>query len=207
MNPPGWLLAAAEDVFNRMLALDAHATRRARSFAGRGVGLEILGLDMRVLMRFEPTRVRFAQADVHETAEAWIRGGPFSLLRTGLTEDRTALRDGDVVIEGDLELGHAVQRMLRGLDVDWEEQLSRVAGDPIAFQLASAWRRLRTRARRNVNQTARDATDYLRDEWRALPFTHEAERWYDDVDRLRGDTDRLAQRLKMLESREKGRAG
>ncbi|MEK6750445.1 MAG: SCP2 sterol-binding domain-containing protein [Pseudomonadota bacterium] len=202
MIVPPWLMSLGEGIFNRVIALDQQALARARAIHGKTVGVDVRGMDLQVIMAFCADGVRLKSAD-SMPADAWIRGAPLALLRAGAA-NRAVFNTGDVVIEGDLELGHAVQRWLHGLDIDWEEQLSRFTGDPIAHHIGASWRRWRSKARDNASTNVRDGVEYLRDEWQLLPFTHEAERFFDSVDSVRGDADRLAQRITELEARKQG---
>jgi len=104
-----------------------------------------------------------------------------------------------VTIEGDVETGQAFKAILDEMDIDWEEQLSRLTGDVMAHQLGNTARRAAGVLRDGRRTLERDIGEYLQEELRVLPTRIEAENFSADVSRLRMDTDRLAARIKRLQ--------
>lgn len=200
MNPtliPETLAAGLEHAINTVVALDPETQRRLAALSGRIVALELGALvptlflvptehGLQVLTRFD------GEPDTR------ISGTPLGLLRMG-AGSREGLFGGDVRIEGDVELGQRFQRILDGLDVDWEEQLSRLTGDVVAHQVGNVVRGATDWMRSAGNTLARDAGEYLQEETELLPGRGEVGYFLDEVDRIRADVDRLAARIKRLE--------
>ena len=91
--------------------------------------------------------------------------------------------------------------MSSGLDIDWEEQLSKLTGDIIAHQLGNAARHGRRAFRFGLDTLEKDSGEYLQEELRLLPTRIETENFSDEVSRISMDVDRLAARLKRLQNR------
>jgi ubiquinone biosynthesis protein UbiJ len=95
-------------------------------------------------------------------------------------------------------LGQKMQRILAGLDLDWEEPLARAFGDPLGHELARAARAAFAWQRAALNTAGLNTAEYLKEELRLLPARYEVEAFLDGVDSLRADLDRLEARIRRL---------
>jgi ubiquinone biosynthesis protein UbiJ len=86
------------------------------------------------------------------------------------------------------------------MDIDREEQLSRLTGDVIAHQLGNTARRTASALRHGRRTLEQDLGEYLQEELRLLPTRIETENFSTDVSRLVMDTDRLAARIRRLQA-------
>jgi ubiquinone biosynthesis protein UbiJ len=130
-----------------------------------------------------------------------LRGSPVGLARIGVVHRKEdSLFSGQVEVEGDAGLAQELGDFLSGIDVDWEEQLSRLTGDPVAHEVGNGARAARRWASRSLDALADDLKEYLQEEGRMLPTRYETERFLDEVDTLRDDVERLAARLQRLRS-------
>jgi ubiquinone biosynthesis protein UbiJ len=108
------------------------------------------------------------------------------------------LFSGEVQIEGDTHLAQAFGDLVRGLEVDWEEQLSLLVGDGLAHRVGSGARAAGRWGRRTAATLAEDVKEYLQEEARLLPGRYEIQGFLDDVDHLRDGVERLAARIERL---------
>ena len=165
----------------------------ARSSAAR----RVRGLAAPFYVAFTTDGLRFAPS-FPTGAHARICGAPLDMLRSAVTQDRTSVFSGDVVIEGDAELVQRVQSLLGDLDIDWEEQLSRFMGDIASHQIASMVRTAQSRLLGAGRSLSMDAAEFITEERRILPTRFEVDRFLCRVDDLRADADRTAQRVERL---------
>lgn len=107
---------------------------------------------------------------------------------------------GLIEIQGDLRTAQQMQEMLARLNVDWEEMLSRAVGDIAAHKLANTARELWSWLRSSQASLEMDVSEYMRYETGMLPDRYEVERYAREVDTLRAHADRLAERMKRLNS-------
>jgi ubiquinone biosynthesis accessory factor UbiJ len=105
-----------------------------------------------------------------------------------------------VEISGDTHLGHQFGEFMAGLDIDWEEQLSRLTGDVIAHEIGNAARGLLDWGSRQTRTFEQNLQEYLQEELRMTPSRLEIEPFLADVDRLRDDVERLDARISRLQS-------
>lgn len=118
----------------------------------------------------------------------------------GVDQDKL-IKNGGIEIKGDTHIASVFQNILREIEIDWEELVSKYTGDTVAYQLgrgAKAVKSFRHRMRDNLHQ---DLRDYLQDNIQASATKDEVEQFIHDVDTVRAQTDRLEARLKRLQNR------
>jgi len=199
------LMPGVERALNAYVSQDESAHARVAALAGRVIALHLRGIPVRVhLCPQDDGRIQVVDA-AGRTADACIEASPLSLLRLSLADDSSKLFfEGDVVITGDAALGQAFRDLLLAVDIDWEEELSRVTGDVIAHQVGNAARGGQRWSRNARHTLERDAAEYLQEESRLLVTREESGAFLDAVDRLREDVDRLAARVQRLAARRQG---
>jgi ubiquinone biosynthesis protein UbiJ len=191
--------AALEKALNQCLRMDPESLARVTALEGRVIALEISGLGRMVYLVPTATGLR-VQSVFEGEPDVIIRGGPFSLARLGMSEHPTEVFGHGVEMTGDALLGRKVQRILDGLQLDWEEQLSHVSGDVVAHQVGNTVRGLRDWGRNTADALGRDLAEYFQEESRDLVVKAELAPFLDGVDALRADVDRLNQRVRRLEA-------
>ncbi|MBK1707668.1 ubiquinone biosynthesis accessory factor UbiJ [Marichromatium gracile] len=195
---PDALLAVIEQALNRYIALDPEGQAGFAALEGRIIAIEVKGFGTRVTVLPGQRGLQlFGLYDAEP--DCLIHGTPLGLARMGMAERKAAqLISGEVEIEGDTALAQSFSQALAHLDVDWEEQLARVLGDPFAHQLGNRARAAadwRERASETMNANLRE---YLQEERRLLPTRYEVEAFLEQVDILRDDVERLAARIERL---------
>jgi ubiquinone biosynthesis protein UbiJ len=195
---PVGVLAAVEALLNRYLALDPEGARGFEPIHGRIIGIEFRGLGARLTLVPGPDRLQvFGPYDA--TPDCSIRGTPLALLRMVTAERKESeIGPGGVEIEGDSTIAHELAKAFAGLDVDWEEQLSRLVGDPIAHPVGQFARGLAQWGRRTSDSLTSDLKEYLEEEAQLLPTRYELDAFLAEVDTLRDDVARLEARVERL---------
>jgi ubiquinone biosynthesis protein UbiJ len=100
-----------------------------------------------------------------------------------------------------MDTGRAFKSLLDNLDIDWEEQLSRVVGDVAAHQVGNVVRSAMAWGKQALDTLGRDAAEYFQEESEDLVRPAEVSEFLDQVDVLRDDAERLAARVNRLEQR------
>jgi len=196
------LAALLESALNGYIGLDPEAKERLAPLHGRIVELQVVGLGVRLFLVPGPGGIQVFR-DSETPPDCTLKGSPLAL--AGMASERARadqLFSGSVEITGDTDLGHELGKLIGGLDVDWEEQLSRVTGDVLAHQVGNLVRgSLRWWGMAADTLLRQDLPEYLQEEVRLVPSRHETEYFLSEVDRLRDDAERLEQRLRRLRSR------
>lgn len=187
-----------ESAFNRALALDPEVAGRFADLHGQVIGFELLGTGM--TLYFIPTQNGTVQVTGHSehAADCLVSGTVFSLLRSHLENNPERVFSGDVKITGNSGLAQKFTRILRALDFDWEEQLSKVTGDIVAHQVGNQLRGAGNWLKQTATTGSLNLQEYLQEEIRLLPTEYELDDFYSNVDSLRDDTERLQARIDRL---------
>lgn len=204
---PDAVLASLEQAINGYLGLDPEGASELSSIAGKIIGIEIRGLGTRITVIPGDGRLQLFGSYAAEP-DCLIRATPLGLARMGRAERKeTLLTTGEVEIGGNTAIAHVFSNALRRVDVDWEEQLSRLVGDPIAHQIGGSVRAAARWGRGTSETLAADLSEYLQEEARLLPTRYEIDAFLSDVDGLRDDVERMAARVERLVKRTAGTSG
>ena len=120
-------------------------------------------------------------------------------LRLALGGDyQSMLENGALRIEGDVELANQLRAILKNIDIDWEEIVSKYVGDAAAYQMGVFSRRINNYRQKSIENFRLDVSEYLQEEFRIVPTKIEIEQFLNSVDELDADIDRLEMRAKRL---------
>ncbi|TCT22823.1 ubiquinone biosynthesis accessory factor UbiJ [Thiobaca trueperi] len=195
---PDALLAVLEQTINRYIALDPEGAAAFDALTGRIIGIEVKGFGTRITI---VPGVRGLQlfGDYDAEPDCLIRGTPLGLARMGMAERKeTQLLSGEVEITGDTALGQALSAAFARLEVDWEEQLARLIGDPFAHQVGNQFRAASQWGQRTSDSLTANLKELLQEERRLVPTRYEVDAFLAQVDTLRDDVERLAARVERL---------
>ncbi|CRI64444.1 Sterol-binding domain protein [Thiocapsa sp. KS1] len=195
---PDAVLAVVEQALNRYIELDPEGAAAFAAMEGRIIGIELTGFGTRVTIIPSERRLQlFGGYDAEP--DCLIRGTPLALARMSMAERKeTQIIQGEVEILGDTSLAQAFNRAIAGLDVDWEEQLARIIGDPFAHQVGNQARAAAQWARKTSASLTADLQEYLQEEARLTPTRYEIEAFLAQVDILRDDIERAEARMERL---------
>ena len=101
----------------------------------------------------------------------------------------------EVSVSGDADFAQSIEFVVRNARWDFEEDLARVLGDTAAHRLAQTGRRLFTIPSRVAGRFARNAADYWLEERPLIARRADVAEYLREVDTLRDDVERLAQRI------------
>jgi ubiquinone biosynthesis protein UbiJ len=195
---PDAALATLEAAINRYIALDPEGAARIGELHSRVILIEVAGFGTRLFVIPSTSGVQL-YGDYGGEPDCVLQGTPLALARMGVSRRKEdQLFSGEVRISGDTHLAQAFGDFIGGLEVDWEEQLSRLVGDAAAHQVGSRVRAVERWGRRTGDTLTQDLTEYLQEEARLLPSRYEVQAFLDDVDHLRDGVERLAARVERL---------
>ena len=193
------ILLPLELLLNQYLALDQQTVSALAQLAGKVVCVRLKPLDIKCY--FLPTNSGInVSLDSATTPDLTISGSPMALANMHWQNDQAInLLDSGVEVSGDVSLGQSLQAIVRRIDIDWEEHLSTLVGDVLAYNLGSLCKSTKSWCTTTVTSMQHNLRDYLQEESRHLPPAEEINDFLQDVDILRNDAERLFARWALLE--------
>lgn len=199
MNIRDLTLAGLAQALNSYVNMDSDARDRLATLHGRVIAIQLSDLDVTLYTAPQADGDLHILSNIDGTPDCTLRGNALDLWRSGSgTQSARELFAGNVTVTGDTELAQYFGQVLGGLDIDWEEQLSRITGDVVAHQIGRKSRRFAAYLADGTETVRANINEYLTEEARLLPTRIEAENFFGDVDTLRDATERLAARLERL---------
>lgn len=195
----------AEQLINAAIAADDHVSKKVSRFAGKSIQVSSKSPRAHLRIVFETGSVRMSAIDSEAyglPVDATIRGTAANLLQQTFTDSAgLPLAGNEVDLSGDVQLVQDLFSAIKSLDVDWQDYLAPVAGDLITQQLGETIEQAADWGQDSKNRLQSSLDTYLKEEIRAFPSNQQLQNFSDDLDQLRLRTDRLAARLKLLNSR------
>jgi ubiquinone biosynthesis protein UbiJ len=204
MQIPTPFLSAIELAINNWLKLDAETLCRFASIQEKIIRLHITGLELNLY--FLPTTSgiqvlgNYPSADEGGVVDATIHGSPMALIRLSTAENSgETLLKSDVEIDGDMRIAEKFSTILREVDIDWEELLSKFVGDIVAHQAGQVTRNLAQCLTESSTAMRMNASEYITEEAKLSPANAEIQYYMNQVDDVRMGVDRLAARISLLQ--------
>lgn len=193
------LAAALEKALNYVLTLDPDTLSRLNKLQGKVVKLNISdwNLECFVVVRENSLGIMTHYAGL---PDASISGKFMGLVQVGRQRaSGPALFEQGIKIDGDLELGEQIRDIIRHLDLDLEEYLSRFVGDIAAHEIIWRGKSFLEFGKKTWQSLTENVREFCQIEASYAPSRRQAEQFYRDISELRNDVERAAVRLARLE--------
>jgi ubiquinone biosynthesis protein UbiJ len=198
-SPLEALLRPIADILNRNIAEITPAREIASELNGTTVAIRVRDTALGTYFVFDDDVVALG-TEYTDDPDVVITGSLITLARMMKGSGEAAIRSGDVDLTGDAATAQRFQKLLDLAQPDIEEELSRVIGDVAAHHIGEIARGVGKWARDVRSTMGGNIREYLQEESRELPTRYEVDRFAKQVVTLRDDVERIAARLKRLES-------
>lgn len=192
------LTEALETSINHVLKQDPATLEKFSALQGKVIAFELTDLELTLYLfpHNEGVQVKYLYEGKADTT---LQGSTFAFINMSLGDTTESFFSGDVRIKGEIELGQHFKRILDQLDLDWEEWLSSITGDLVAFKTGSLIRNFNSWGKDALNTLELDAREYIQDEGQLTPHAIEFEDFTQNISQLRDDTARLEARLSRIQ--------
>lgn len=193
------MLAIAEIGSNHLLGYDEDALRGCRELEGHCIAIQISDLDIQLFCHPGSWGIRLASQPPARPVDATISGRLMALVNLAIEEDKvsTSIQER-VSFQGNVALAQKLQKILAGLDIDWEEMLATRTGDVVAHQIHQRALKLGDYLRTTADSLLQTSSEYLREEARLSPTQVEFDRFQSQLTQLKHDVARSEQRLQSI---------
>lgn len=195
------IISAFESALNKFLSLDEDVALFLNPLKDKVIAIIILPFNETLYLC--PTSQTIQIIDFYEgTADTSLTGTlpAFALMGLSSTPARSFF-SGEVLIEGDLSVGHQFQKLFEQLDIDLEEPLAQVTGDVIAHKIGHFFRGAHQWHQESLSTLQLNVSEFLQDETQDLPPAPEINMLSEQVDQLKEDFDRIEARTKRLDTK------
>ncbi len=191
------ILDACQQLLNRNIAQSTAAKHHIVELEGKRLAIEIEGLSVRLVLLVERGSIVLS-VDEDSPASVTLKAAPLDLLSLAGPEALGRLKATRAELNGEIHVAEEFAELLRLAAPDLEEELSHWIGDIAAHEIGRAARGFARWSLGAGHAVETDVAEYLQEESGALPAPMQARRFYSDVDRLRDDVERAAQRVDRL---------
>lgn len=193
------LIGALESAINSYLSLDQNKNSFLAPLNGKIIAITVQPFAETIYLC--PTHESIQVLDYSPASpDTRISGSLWALGMMGLSSrPMRSLFSGEVKIEGDIRTGRKFQELFDKLDIDLEKTLSPYLGDLMAHQIAGFFKSGQNWAKNSTETFRVNLTEFLQEETRDLPAIPEMDIFYQQIDELRTDFDRLHSRTARLE--------
>ena len=190
--------AVVEQVGNRLLALDPESSDKLQSFADKIIHVHITDLALNYYFLF-PGASLVVQSHSKRQPSASISGKLSAFIASAASENSgDAVFSGELHFSGEINTARQFQSLAQSMQIDWQEPLSRVVGDVASHTITRGFSHIGELAKNWIGNLRQDLPEYLQEEVRVTPPALEVESFYEEVDLLRSQTDRLQARVQRL---------
>jgi ubiquinone biosynthesis accessory factor UbiJ len=190
------ILSTQEAILNRYLNLDPESKEHLRRLSGKVVKIEWGPLNYYWLFKSDSI---FLSKDYAGPVDLILRGSTFDFLSMVFTKKDVALTAIPLQIFGDMEFAKQFKDFFSSLEIDYEEQLSKILGDAFAYPMIQVLKIISLWARQSVESLGQNLTNYVQREMNWLISEEELQLFFSDVDELRDDYARLEARINALQ--------
>ena len=203
MKIPTPFLSAIETAINAWLKLDGEALPRFVELDGKIIRLHITGLDFNLYFFPSASGIQvlgnYPREEDGGIVDATIHGSPMALIRLGTSNNAgETLLKSDVEIDGDMRVAEKFSAILKDVDIDWEELLSKLVGDIIAHQAGQVARGAADWFTETIDAMKLNTAEYISEESKLSPADVEIHHYMEQVDDVRMGVDRLEARINHL---------
>lgn len=194
-------LKALQLAINQALSLDETRAPKLEALQGKILEVVITPLDVGFFISFDQQQLLLL--DVCDAKpDTVIHSNPLGLIRLSFLPASKArsLFNDKIRLSGDMELGLEVKKLFDELDIDWEGHLARFTGDVVAHQIGSVVNQAKAFKNQLTESLGTQIHEALHEEWRLFPGREEMNDFFQDVDGLSLDVERLEATINLLKS-------
>jgi ubiquinone biosynthesis accessory factor UbiJ len=192
-------LASAEKIINAALAYDPASRIALAELSPQILTVHISSPDFKVFIM--PCAEGIELHGHYEGEITTQLEGTLPALLSLIKSDRLNLKDSGVQLFGSTNFLSELQKVLKNVEIDWEEMLSQVFGDIIGHQGAELIRSKMSWTKDRVSNIQRLTGEFLTEELRILPSAPELNFFNAQVDELKLSADRVEARIEQILAR------
>ena len=192
------LMSAIENALNAFINLDPNISEYLAPLANKTIAITIQPFNETIYLCPSTDSIQLLDYS-SDKADTTLTGSVFAfgLMGTSASPMRSIF-SGDVTIEGDMQTGKRFQALFAKLDLNLEPLIAKYTGDTVANSLSQLFQSSKSWSTQSIETLKLNISEFLQEETRDLPSAPEIDIFYNQVDLLRTDFDRLNSRIERL---------
>ena len=192
------LMSAIENALNAFISLDPNISEYLSPLANKTIAITIQPFNETIYLCPSTDSIQLLDYS-SDKADTTLTGSVFAfgLMGTSASPMRSIF-SGDVTIEGDMQTGKRFQALFAKLDLNLEPLIAKYTGDTVANSLSQLFQSSKSWSTQSIETLKLNISEFLQEETRDLPSAPEIDIFYNQVDLLRTDFDRLNSRIERL---------
>ena len=188
-----------EKYINKILSLDEETLCALNKFNDKIIAFEFVNTKIKLyITSFE--HGLSINTKCNRAPDVLIKSSPTDFIKTMLSSKYGATDVPiDMQVVGDTILAQDFQKIMRNLEIDLEDLLSKWIGDTLAYQIGQLTRKAENFTYTAVETLMIDVSEYLRFEIEMLPDELLVEEFSKEVDLLRNDVELVSKRIDKID--------
>jgi ubiquinone biosynthesis protein UbiJ len=192
-----FLFSGLETAVNQYLKRDPDTLARMEKLQDKLIKIEIIDWNYACFLQVTSNGLKLSNSAA-ETPDAIVRGKCFDLLRELKPNKQAQVVQDAIKVDGDIHLVQEFEKILKKVDVDWEEQLAHYVGDSIAHQSFVQLKKTGDFFSRSIQVLKDNFQEFIHEELSIAPSSFEVEDFYQKIAALQNDVDRIEARIARL---------
>lgn len=194
-------LLVLETLINKCLSTDLQTLARLQELDGKTIKLDISDWNLSFYMLPKHHGIE-CRKTISSDPDTIISGTLQNLFKVGIAQDKhQAIKHNKIQFSGDAHTGIAMQQVLSNLDIDWEAHIANIVGDTPAHLLGQGFKKALNFGKSVVSSLQRNTDEYIHHEAKLCPTPSQLETFYQDINKLRNDVERLEAKINHLKSK------
>lgn len=196
------ITASLESAINPLLSLDPEVADEIFLLHGKVLRLDFTDMSLTVYVHIREQSIALTE-NFEGNPDAVVKGRSSKLLSSYVKGH--AVGQGVEVI-GDVEFVETFNKLLQKYNIDFEELLSHIVGDAVAYKVHGGFDSVLAWGKDSVRRMGMDLSEYIQEEAKLAPPREELEDFYADIAILRDDVDRAEAKINRLQKKSEGRS-
>ena len=192
-------LAIINQALDALLNLDADAKQRLLLLQDKVVTITLTPFNITFQMVMTEKGIELQTGELL-TADVKICGTPLQMMGVLLDQNnRSRFFADDVIMEGDAVLGQQIITIIDSMDIDWEGLLSNWVGDVPSYHVGRYIRNIKSCFAQSKDSLVQNMNEFIHEEAQWLPAREALQDFFNDIDLLRMELDRLEAHINQLQ--------
>lgn len=179
----------------KVLSLDIQAKNNLQQFEGKLIQINLEDLGLVYYFSFKDSELYVNEA-CDDKASTIISGKLSAFIAAAAAEHSSdSIFKGELNFSGDINTAKQFQNYAQSLHIDWHEPLAQLLGDPVAHTLATGLQQFSSWLGKTIESVNQDISEYIQEEAKVTPSQSEQQHFFQQVDQLRSQSDRLLARF------------